>query len=178
MNHITLSALDYATPPSPPKTSPWAFCVICWDLNLLLLFNKSTAIKIGLQLCFRLPNNIRPWNIFWHFVFFFLVVGFLLRLIPSSLWHVVTRQAGMISNFFPLPKTHPYSPAGQPICGAPDIRINLLIQHPVSMLCSFTSAFSMTDNNQRKNMLKCQCCLLEPWNVHTNSLTPKQPSTL
>lgn len=51
----------------PLSTSPWAVCVICWDLNLLLLFNKSTAIKIGLQLCFRLPNDIGAWNIFWLF---------------------------------------------------------------------------------------------------------------
>lgn len=44
-------------------TSPWAFCVICWDLNLLLLFNKSTAIKIGLQLCFHFPDgDITAWT--------------------------------------------------------------------------------------------------------------------
>lgn len=134
MNHITLSALDYTTL-QPLSTSPWAFCVICWDLNLLLLFNKSTAIKIGLQLCFRLPNDIRAWNIFWLFFFF-----------PPSCWvfaqahtfllPVRTRHAAMTLNSFspthPPTKPHPCSPAGQPICGPVDIRINLIMQHYIN----------------------------------------------
>lgn len=134
------------SPATPSCTSPWAFCVICWDLNLLLLFIKSTAIKIGLQLCLRLPNDIRAWNIFWLFSFcLYSDVCFFAQ-------HVATRQAGMILNFWilipppTLPKTHP---AGQPICGAFDIRINLIIQDPVSMLCSNTSDLSETGNSGR-----------------------------
>lgn len=82
--HLKCTWLCKPPQPPPPSISPWAFCVICWDLNLLLLFNKSTAIKIGLQLCFRLPNDIRAWNIFFHDFFFFPPLGFVSPLIPPS----------------------------------------------------------------------------------------------
>lgn len=86
----------------PLSTSPWAVCVICWDLNLLLLFNKSTAIKIGLQLCFRLPNDIGAWNIFW--LFFPSLVWFLPRLVHPHLLLVETRQTALM---YPPPRPTP-----------------------------------------------------------------------
>ena len=52
---ITLSALPYVS--ATLGAPPWALAVICRDLNLLLLFNKSTAIKTGLQLCFHPPDH-------------------------------------------------------------------------------------------------------------------------
>lgn len=152
----------------PLTTSPWTFCVICWDLNLLLLFNKSTAIKIGLQLCFCLPNVIIAKDFTLCFFSSCLLFFYCFFLLPRLIFFFIlltgqTRMNLIVHSTPPTPPTKKKTSSleqDSPSVGLGCMRITFykIRSHPTPELLPFTG-----ESHHRSTNICPKCPKMADW---------------